>query len=153
MDVNSTFLNGYIMEKVCVKQPPVFENFDFSHHVYKLKKTLYGLKQAPRAWYDRLSNFLIENDFKMSKLDTTLFIKIKEKYMLLVQIYVDDIIFGSTNPSLCEEFSKCMHNEFEMSMMGELNFFLGLQIKQLKDGIFQNQEKYIKDLLKKVQVQ
>ena len=69
--------------------------------------------------------------------------------MLLVQIYVDDIIFGSTNPYLCEEFSKCMHNEFEMSTMGELSFFLGLQIKQLKGGIFLNQEKYIKDLLKR----
>ena len=79
-----------------------FLNFDFPRHVYELKKALYGLKQAPRAWYDRLSNFLIENDFKINKLDTTLFIKIKEKNMLLVQIYVDDIIFGSTNPSLCE---------------------------------------------------
>ena len=68
---------------------------------------------------------------------------------MLVQIYVDDIVFDSTNPSLCEEFSKCLHNEFEMSMMGELNFFLGLQIKQLKDGIFINQEKYTKDLLKR----
>ena len=86
----------------------------------------------------------------MGKLDTTLFIKIKENDMLLVQIYVDDIIFGSTNPSLCEEFSKCMYNEFEMSTMGELSFFLGLQIKQLKDGIFLNQEKYIKDLLKRL---
>ena len=85
----------------------------------------------------------------MGKLDTTLFIKIKEKDMLLVQIYVDDIIFFSTDPSFWEDFSKCMHNEFEMSMMGELSFFLGLQIKQLKDGIFLNQEKYTKDLLKR----
>ena len=85
----------------------------------------------------------------MGKLDTTLFIKIKEKDMLLVQIYVDDIIFGSTNPYLCEEFSKCMHNEFEMSMMGEPTFFLGLKIKPLKDDIFLNQEKYTEDLLKR----
>ena len=87
MDVKSAFLNGYIMEEVYVKQPPRFENFDFSHHVYKLKKAIYCLKQAPRAWYDRLSNFLIENDFKMGKLDTTLFIKIKEKiYVISVNI-------------------------------------------------------------------
>ena len=85
----------------------------------------------------------------MGKIDTTLFIKTKEKDMLLVQIYVDDIIFGATNDSLCEDFSKCMHSEFEMSMMGELNFFLGLQIKQLKEGTFINQAKYIKDLLKR----
>ena len=85
------------MEEVYVEQPPGFGNVEFPHHVYKLKQALYGLKQAPRAWYDRLSNFLIGNDFKMGKLDTTLFIKIKENDMLLVQIYVDDIIFGSTN--------------------------------------------------------
>ena len=85
----------------------------------------------------------------MGKIDTTLFIKTKEKDMLLVQIYVDDIIFGATNVSLCEEFSKCMHSEFEMSMMGELNFFLGLQIKQLKEGTFINQAKYIRDPLKR----
>ena len=85
----------------------------------------------------------------MGKIDTTLFIKTKEKDMLLVQIYVDDIIFGATNDSLCEDFSKCMHSEFEMSMMGELNFFLGLQMKQLKEGTFINQAKYIKDLLKR----
>ena len=89
MDVKSAFLNGYIMEEVYVAQPPGFENVEFSRHVYKLKKALYGLKQAPRAWYDRLSNFLIGNDFKMGKLDTTLFIKIKENNMLLVQIYVN----------------------------------------------------------------
>ena len=149
MDVKSAFLNGYIVEEVYVEQPPGFESFDLPNHVYKLKKALYGLKQAPRAWYDRLSKFLLENDFKMGKIDNTLFIKVKNNDMLIVQIYVDDIIFGSTNSSLCEEFSKCMHNEFEMSMMGELSFFLGLQIKQLKDGIFISQEKYTRDLLKK----
>ena len=85
----------------------------------------------------------------MGKIDTTLFIKTKDNDMLLVQIYVDDIIFGATNVSLCEEFSKCMHSEFEMSMMGELNFFIGLQIKQLKEGTFINQAKYIRDLLKR----
>ena len=85
----------------------------------------------------------------MGKIDTTLFIKLRENDILIVQIYVDDIIFGATNVSLCEEFAKSMHNEFEMSMMGELNFFLGLQIKQLKEGTFINQAKYIRDLLKK----
>ena len=147
MDVKSAFLNGFIIEEVYVEQPPGFTSFDFSNHVFKLKKALYGLKQAPRAWYDRLSKFLLENGFEMGKVDKTLFIKTKEKDILLVQIYVDDIIFGSTNKSLCEDFSKCMHNEFEMSMMGELNYFLGLQIKQSKEGIFLNQSKYIRDLL------
>ena len=118
MDVKSAFLKGYIMEEVYVKQPLGFENEKFPNHVYKLSKVLYGLKQAPRAWYDRLRNFLLDNGFSMGKTDTTLFIKHKNQYILIVQIYVDDIIFGSTNQSLCEEFSSCMSKEFEMSMMG-----------------------------------
>ena len=149
MDVKSAFLTGFINEEVCVEQPPDFQSFNFPNHVFKLKKALDGLKQAPRAWYEILSKFFLKKGFKMAKIDTTLFLKTKENDMLLVQIYVDDIIFGATNVSLCQEFSKCIHCEFEMSMMGELNFFLGLQIKQLKKRIFINQEKYIRDLLKR----
>ncbi|KAH9725866.1 hypothetical protein KPL70_008032 [Citrus sinensis] len=149
MDVKSAFLNGYILEEVYVKQPPGFENEKFPNHVYKLLKALYGLKQAPRAWYDRLKNFLLENDFFMGKTDTTLFVKHKNQDILIVQIYVDDIIFGSTNELLCKEFSSCMSKEFEMSMMGELKYFLGLQIKQNEEGIFINQAKNVKDLLKR----
>ncbi|KAH9802197.1 hypothetical protein KPL71_001280 [Citrus sinensis] len=118
-------------------------------HVYKLSKALYGLKQAPRAWYDRLKNFLLDNDFSMGKADTTLFVKHKNQDILIVQISVDDIIFGSTNELLCKDFSSCMSQEFEMSMMGELKYFLGLQIKQNEEGIFINQAKYVKDLLKR----
>jgi len=149
MDVKSAFLNGYIVEEVYVEQPPGFQDHKYPNYVFKLKKALYGLKQAPRAWYDRLSKFLLQNGFSIGKVDTTLFTKTKGVDLIIVQIYVDDIIFGSTNVSLCEEFSKCMHSEFEMSMMGELNYFLGLQIKQTKEGIFINQAKYVKDLLKK----
>ena len=98
----------------------------YSDYVYKLKKALYGLKQAPRAWYDRLSKFFISNGFLMGNVDTTLCIKKKGDDIIIVQIYVDNIIFGATNDFLCQEFSKCMHSEFEMSMMRELNFFLGL---------------------------
>ena len=149
MDVKSAFLNSFINEEVYVEQPPGFESFNFPNHVFKLKKAIYGLKQTPRAWYERLSKFLISSGFKMGKIDTTLFIKLRENDILIVQIYVDDIIFGATNVLLCEEFAKSMHSEFEMSMMEELNFFLGLQIKQLKEGTFINQAKYIRDLLKK----
>ncbi|KAH9750255.1 hypothetical protein KPL71_013814 [Citrus sinensis] len=149
MDVESAFLNGYIMEEVYVKQPPGFENEKFPDYVYKLSKALYGLKQAPRAWYDRLKKFLLDNDFSMGKADTTLFVKHKNQDILIVQIYVDDIIFGSTNELLCKDFSSRMSQEFEMSMMGELKYFLGLQIKQNEEGIFINQAKYVKDLLKR----
>ena len=117
----SAFLNDYILEEVYVKQPPGFENEKFSNHVYKLSKALYGLKQAPRAWYDRLKNFLLDNDFLMGKADTTLFVKCKNQDIVIVQIYVDDIIFGSTNELLCKKFSSYMSKEFEMSMMGELS--------------------------------
>ncbi|GKC57747.1 retrovirus-related pol polyprotein from transposon TNT 1-94 [Tanacetum coccineum] len=145
----SAFLNGFINEEVYVAQPPGFIDFEKPDHVYKLKKALYGLKQAPKAWYDRLKAFLIKHEYKMGMVDNTLFTKKKSSNLIIVQIYVDDIIFGSTCQDICDEFTKIMHDEFEMSMMGELNFFLGLQIKQMEDGIFFNQSKYIKEMLKK----
>jgi len=126
MDAKSVFLNGYLKEEVYVKQSPGFESPDFPNHVFELDKALYGLKQALRAWYEWLSSFLIENDFQRGKIDNTLFLKSKEEHLLIVQVYVDDIVFGATNNDLCDEFSKLMSSEFEMSMMGELNFFLGL---------------------------
>ncbi|GJT38572.1 retrovirus-related pol polyprotein from transposon TNT 1-94 [Tanacetum coccineum] len=149
MDVKSAFLNGFINEEVYVAQPSRFIDFKKPDHVYKLKKALYGLKQAPKAWYDRLKAFLIKHEYKMRMVDNTLFTKKKSSNLIIVQIYVDDIIFGLTCQDMCDEFAKIMHDEFEMSMMGELNFFLGLQIKQMEDGIFFNQSKYIKEMLKK----
>ncbi|GJZ14692.1 retrovirus-related pol polyprotein from transposon TNT 1-94 [Tanacetum coccineum] len=152
MDVKSAFLNGFINEEVYVAQPPGFIDFAKPNYVYRLKKALYGLKQAPKAWYDRLKAFLIKHDYSMGMVDNTLFTKKKDSNLIIVQIYVDDIIFGSTCQEMCDDFAKIMHDEFEMSMMGELNFFLGLQIKQLDDGIFFNQSKYIKEMLKKFQI-
>jgi hypothetical protein len=149
MDVKSAFLNGVINEEVYVAQPPGFIDFEKPNYVYKLQKALYGLKQAPKVWYDRLKTFLVGHKYTMGLVDNTLFTKKKDSHIIIVQMYVDDIIFGSTCQELCVDFSKIMHYEFEMSMMGELNFFLGLQIKQLEDGIFFNQSKYIKDMLKK----
>ncbi|GKF06976.1 retrovirus-related pol polyprotein from transposon TNT 1-94 [Tanacetum coccineum] len=127
MDVKSAFLNGFINEEVYVAQPPGFIDFKKPDHVYKLKKALYSLKQAPKAWYVRLKAFLIKHEYKMGMLNKTLVTKKKSSNLIIVQIYVDDIIFGSTCQDMCDEFAKIMHDEFEMSMMGELNFFLGLQ--------------------------
>ena len=118
MDVKNTVLNGYIMEEVYVAKPLGFENHEFSNHVFKHFKALFGLKQAPCAWYDKLSKFLNDNGFTRGKIDNTLFIKIKDHDMLIVQIYFDDIIFHTTNEKLCKELAKCMQGEFEMSMMG-----------------------------------
>jgi hypothetical protein len=125
MDVKSAFLNGPINEEVYVEQPPSFEDQEYPNHVYKLHKTLYGLKQAPRAWYECLRDFLTHNGFKIGKDDSTLFTRKVDKDLFICQIYVDDIIFGSTNQSFYDEFSNIMTNRFEMSMMGELKFFLG----------------------------
>jgi hypothetical protein len=149
MDMKSAFLNGYINEIVYVEQPPDFKDEKKHNHVYKLRKTLYGLKQAPRAWYERLRDFLLSKGFIMGKVDTTFFTKKLGNNMFMLQIYVDDIIFGSTNQDFYEEFRKMMANEFEMSIIGELSYFLGLQIKQIKNSIFVSQGKYIKDMLKK----
>ncbi|GKA89846.1 retrovirus-related pol polyprotein from transposon TNT 1-94 [Tanacetum coccineum] len=149
IDVKSAFLNGFINEEVYVAQPPGFVNFEKPNHVFKLKKAPYGLKQAPKAWYDRLKAFLLDHMHTMSLVDNTLLTKKMDSHIIIVQIYVDDFIFGSTCQDLCDDFSKIMHDEFEMSMLGELNFFLGLQIKKLEDDIFFNQSKYIKEMLKK----
>ncbi|GJW86455.1 retrovirus-related pol polyprotein from transposon TNT 1-94 [Tanacetum coccineum] len=134
MDVKSAFLNGLINEEVYVAQPLGFIDFKKLDHVYKLKKALYGLKQAPKACYDRLKAFLIKHEYKIGMVDNTLFTKKKRSNLIIVQIYVDDIIFGLTCQDMCDDFAKIMHDEFKMSMMGELNFFLGLQIKQMEDG-------------------
>ncbi|GJX03877.1 retrovirus-related pol polyprotein from transposon TNT 1-94 [Tanacetum coccineum] len=149
MDVKTAFLNGPLKEEVYVAQPEGFVDPDHPEKVYLLRKALYGLKQAPRAWYDELSTFLMSKGFTKGTIDPTLF---KIKYgedILLVQIYVDDIIFGSTNPKYSKRFEKLMHSRFEMSLMGEMKFFLGLQIHQSPKGIFINQAKYALEILKK----
>jgi len=153
MDVKSAFLNGYINEEVYVDQPPGVEDHQHPNHVFKLKKALYGLKQAPRQWYERLSNFLLSHGYERGMVDKTFFIKKSNSEIILVQIYVDDIIFGATQDKLCEEFVAAMKGEFEMSMMGELSFFLGLQVRQTKDGIFLCQSKYCKEILKKFEME
>ena len=149
MDVKSAFLNGELDEEVFVEQPPGFVDPIFPNHVYRLDKALYGLKQAPRAWYETLAQFLLENGFTRGTIDKTLFYINKGNDLLLVQIYVDDIIFGSTIDKLCQKFSKLMQSMYQMSMMGELRYFLGLQVKQTDDRIFINQSKYTKNLLKR----
>jgi hypothetical protein len=152
MDVKSAFLNGPLFELVYVEQPPGFEDPKFPNHVYKLHKALYGLKQAPRAWYECLNDFLFKNNFIMGKADSTLFTHKVDKNIFVCQIYIDDIIFGSTDKKFCEKFSRIMTKRFEMSMMGELRFFLGFQVKQMKEGTFICQTKYVKDMLKKFDV-
>ncbi|GKC58897.1 putative ribonuclease H-like domain-containing protein [Tanacetum coccineum] len=149
MDVKSAFLHGKIKEKVYVCQPLGFEYPEFLDKVYKVEKVLYGVHQAPRAWYETLSTYLLDNGFQRGQIDKTLFIKRIKSDILLVQVYVDDIIFGSTKKELCIRFEKLMHKKFQMCSMGELTFFLGLQVTKKDDGIFISQDKYVDDILKK----
>nr|GEW88347.1 putative ribonuclease H-like domain-containing protein [Tanacetum cinerariifolium] len=136
MDVKSAFLYGTVDEEVYVIQPSGFVDPKFHNKVYKVVKALYGLHQAPRAWYATLFTSLEKSRYRRGAIDKTLFIKQDKKDIMLVQVYVDDIIFGSTKKSWCDEFEEIMKNRFQMSSMGELTFFLGLQVKQKDDGIF-----------------
>ncbi|GKC56014.1 putative ribonuclease H-like domain-containing protein, partial [Tanacetum coccineum] len=149
MDVKSAFLYGKIDEEVYVSQPPGFVDPKYPKKVYKVVKALYGLHQAPRAWYATLSTFLLKSGYRRGTIDKTLFIKKDKNDIMLVQVYVDDIIFGSTKRSWCDEFEALMKSRFQMSSMGELTFFLGLQVKQKEDGIFISQDKYVAEILKK----
>ena len=142
IDVKCAFLNGYLNKEVFIEQPKGFEDPNFPDHVLRLKKALYGLKQAPRAWYDRLTQYLLDRGFKRGYANRTLFVKNDKDYLLVAQVYVDDIVFGATIDARAIEFSEEMKKKFEMSMVGELTFFLGLQVKQRKEDIFISQEKY-----------
>ncbi|GJZ52578.1 putative ribonuclease H-like domain-containing protein [Tanacetum coccineum] len=145
MDVKSAFLYGTIEEEVYVHQPPGFVDPAHPNKVYKVIKALYGLHQAPRAWYETLSSFLMENGFRRGTIDKTLFIKKKKSDIMLVQVYVDDIIFGSTKKSMCTEFEDCMHKRFQMSSMGELTFFLGLQSIRTTTTPIESNKPLVKD--------
>ncbi|WVZ97707.1 LOW QUALITY PROTEIN: hypothetical protein U9M48_043221 [Paspalum notatum var. saurae] len=150
MDVKSAFLNRFIEEEVYVRHPPGFESARFPDRVCKLRKALCGLKQAPRAWYARVS--YSSPGLVMGSVDKTLFLLSHGGDTLIVQIYIDDIIFGGSSHALVSSFAEQMSREFEMSLMGELQFFLGLQIKQGPEGTFVHQAKYTRDILKKFEM-
>ncbi|KAL4568024.1 hypothetical protein LXL04_023624 [Taraxacum kok-saghyz] len=149
MDVKTAFLYGEVKEEIYVDQPPGFVDSKLPNHVYKLDKALYGLHQAPRAWYATLTDHLLKHGYKRGKIDQTLFIKRVKKELIMVQIYVDDIIFGSTSEELCKDFETVMKKRFEMSSLGEMTMFLGLQVRQDSSGILLHQGKYVADMLEK----
>ena len=149
INVKTTFLNGFLKEDVYVAQPKGFIDPHFLDHVLYLKKAFYGLKQALRVGYDRFTQYLVSHGFKRGKAIQTLFIKREDGELIVAQVYVDDIIFGLTKDELTHSFLKLMQAKFEMSMIGELTHFLGLQIRQQELGIFLSQSKYAKNLVKK----
>nr|GEU70940.1 copia protein [Tanacetum cinerariifolium] len=148
IDVKTAFQNNELKEEVYISRPEGFVDPDHLTHVYCLKKAMYGLKHAPRAWYDTLSWFL-NNNFSKGDVDPTIFTQKIGKHILLVQIYVDDIIFSSTGPKACDIFSNEMSFKFQISMMGQMSFFLGLQVSQNPKGIFINQSEFALEILKK----
>nr|GEV81060.1 putative ribonuclease H-like domain-containing protein [Tanacetum cinerariifolium] len=149
IDVKSAFMYGTINKEVYVSQPPGFVDPKFPTKIYNVVKALYDLHQAPKAWYATLSTSLEQSRYRRGAIDKTLFIKHDKKDIMLVQVYVDDIIFGSTKKSWCDEFEELIKNRFQMSSMGKLTFILGLQVKQKEDGIFISQDKYVAEILKK----
>ncbi|KAI3690639.1 hypothetical protein L2E82_48795 [Cichorium intybus] len=149
MDVKTTFLYGEVKGEIYVDQPLGFVNSKFPNHVYKLDKALYGLHQAPRSWYATLTEHLLHHGYTRGRIDQTLFIKRQDDDQIVVQIYLDDIIFGSTSDVLRKEFEVVMMKRFKMSSLGEMTMFLGLQVKQSSAGILFHQAKYVDDILAK----
>jgi hypothetical protein len=152
MDVKSSFLKEELEEEVYIEQLGGFLLLEKEDYVFKLNKYMYGLKQALRSWYSRLDMYL-QQGFRRGNAYSNLYIKLDQGSMIIIEVYVDDIIFGSDDDRLSQKFSKDMHNEFEMSLLGELTFFLGLQISQLDEGIFISQTKYIKEMLNKFKME
>ncbi|KAI3740532.1 hypothetical protein L2E82_31000 [Cichorium intybus] len=149
IDVKTAFLYGEVKEEIYVDQPPRFVNSKFPNHVYKLDKALYGLHQAPRAWYATLTEHLLNQGYTRGTIDHTLFIKREKTDLIVIQIYVDDIIFGSSSETLCKDFERVMKKRFEMSSLGEMTMFIGLQVRQSSSGILLHQGKYVDDILEK----
>eukprot|EP00253_Pinus_taeda_P031356 PITA_31356 len=149
MDVKSAFLNGDLEEEVYIEQLDGFILGNDPKLVCRLKKTLYGLKQAPRAWYYRLDKYFHQQGFSKGSADSNLYMKIDNDKLLILVVYIDDIIFGSNEEAMSQNFSLVMQKEFEMSLLGELTYFLSLQVQQNKYGIFLSQTKYLKQILKK----
>ncbi|KAL0424084.1 UNVERIFIED_CONTAM: Retrovirus-related Pol polyprotein from transposon TNT 1-94 [Sesamum radiatum] len=149
-DVKSAFLNGVLEEEVYVQQPKGYEVKGEEMKVYRLRKALYGLKQAPRAWYERIDTHFNKNGFRKSASEATLYVKTKgAAEVLLICLYVDDLIYTGNSVALINNFKKIMVSEFEMTDLGEMSYFLGLEVRQSEDGIFISQHKYVKDLLEK----
>ena len=150
LDVQNVFLHGVLEEEVYMRQPPGFENEVAPHLVCKLDKAIYGLKQAPRAWYSRLSSKLVRLGFHASKSDTSLFIYSKQEVTLFMLIYVDDIIVTGNSKKAVAALLGDLKQDFAFKDLGDLHYFLGIEVKQEKGGILLSQEKYAWDILNRV---
>jgi histone deacetylase 1/2 len=150
LDVQNAFLHGFLEEEVFMRQPPGYEHKSFPHYICKLDKALYGLKQAPRAWYSRLSTKLVSLGFRPSKADVSLFFYNKGGITIFLLVYVDDIIVASSSSKATDALLADLNKEFALKDLGELHYFLGIEVKKMDNGILLTQEKYTSDLLSRV---
>ena len=150
LDVKNAFLHGVLEEDVYMKQPPGYGEKNVPHYVCKLDKALYGLKQAPRAWYSRLSGKLQQLGFHASKADTSLFFYNKGKITIYLLVYVDDIIVASSSQEAVTKLLEDLKQEFDLKDLGDLHYFLGIEVKKISNGILLCQEKYASDIIKRV---
>lgn len=149
LDVKSAFLNGILEEEIYVAQPEGFSMKGKEDDVFLLKRALYGLKQAPRAWYSRIDEHLMQLGFKRSLNEATLYIKGDETNFVIVSLYVDDLLVTGNNEEFVRKFKQDMMGTFEMTDLGEMAYFLGMEVKQKNGGVFICQRKYAKEILKK----
>ena len=147
LDVKNAFLHGLLQEEVFMEQPPGYIDTSHPHHVCRLKKAIYGLKQAPRAWFHRFSNFLLTIGFTCSKADYSLFVHSSDNGIIYLLLYVDDIVLTGSNASLIDTFIHKLQQEFSMKDLGNLHYFLGLEVTQSSQGLFLSQVKYARDIL------
>lgn len=152
LDIKNAFLHGVLEEDVFMRQPPGYEDKRMKDYICKLDKSLYGLKQAPRAWYSRLSEKLLQLGFQPSRADTSLFFYRKGDVVIFMLIYVDDIIVASSSAEATQALLKELQVDFPLKDLGNLHYFLGIEVKKINDGILLTQEKYTADLLKRVQM-
>ena len=153
MDVKSAFLNGHLEEEIFVEQPEGFVVHGQEEKVYRLKKALYGLKQAPRSWYGRIDAHLISLGFEKCLSEFTLYVKKTDVGIVIVSLYVDDLLMTGRSKELIEEFKGGMKEAFEMTDLGKMSFFLGMQVQQDRGEVFVSQEKYAKEILRKFKME
>lgn len=149
LDVKSAFLHGELKEEVFIEQPQGYEKKGAEGKVYKLKKALYELKQAPRAWYSKIESYFVKEGFERCFCEHTLFIKTEGGSFLVVSLYVDDLIFTGNDESMFARFKDSMRKEFDMSDLGKMKYFLGVEVMQSSKGIFISQKKYAKEVLER----
>ena len=153
LDVNNAFLHGSLQEDVYMIQPSGFVDSTMPTHICKPHKSIYGLKQAPRAWYDKLNSFLLTLGFQQSKSDSSLFIYSKKDIILFLLVYVDDVLLTGNDSQVMSDIIRQLGVHVSLKDLSDLHYFIGVEVQQTREGIFLSQQKYIRDLLKRTNME